>query len=77
MSGQICPGCGETTPLFPSAPDEESIWTLIPRLASIPFSHRAAVDADAGQPVTITGAVPEQVSAYQRIADQVRGRLSA
>ena len=75
MSGQICPGCGETTPLFPSAPEQDSIWALVPRLASVPFSHRAAVDADSGQPVAVTGAVPEQVAAYQRIAGQVRQRL--
>jgi ATP-binding protein involved in chromosome partitioning len=76
MSGQVCPGCGETTPLFPAAPDEESIWQLIPRLASIPFSYQAARDADEGRPVMVTGAVPEQVAAYQLIAEQVRKRLS-
>jgi len=76
MSGQVCPGCGQTTPLFPSAPDEESIWTLIPKLASIPFSYRAARDADDGQPVMVTGAVPEQVAVYQLIAEQVRMRLA-
>jgi hypothetical protein len=76
MSGQICPCCGETTPLFPSAPEEDSIWQLIPRLASIPFSYRAACDADDGEPVMVTGAVPEQVAAYQHLAAQVRQRLS-
>jgi ATP-binding protein involved in chromosome partitioning len=75
MSGQVCPGCGQTTPLFPSAPDQESIWGLIPRLARIPFSHQAAKDADEGQPVMVTGAVPEQVAAYQLIAEQVAKRL--
>ena len=65
MSGQVCPGCGETTPLFPSAPDQESVWGLIPKLASIPFSYQAARDADEGRPVMVTGAVPEQVAAYQ------------
>ena len=76
MSGQICPGCGQTTALFPAAPQEESIWGLIPKLASIPFSHRAAQDADDGRPVMITGAVPEQVDAYQLVAEQVRKRLA-
>jgi ATP-binding protein involved in chromosome partitioning len=76
MSGQICPGCGETTPLFPAAPEPDSIWELIPRLASIPFSYRAAVDADEGRPVMVTGAVPEQVAAYQLIADELRRRLN-
>jgi ATP-binding protein involved in chromosome partitioning len=76
MSGQICPSCGQRTPLFPSAAEQESIWSLIPRLASIPFSHRAAQDADDGQPVMVTGAVPEQVAAYELIAEQVRGRLA-
>jgi Mrp family chromosome partitioning ATPase len=46
MSGQICPGCGQTTPLFPAAPEQDSVWGLIPRLASIPFSYQAARDAD-------------------------------
>ena len=36
--GQVCPGCSQTTPLFPSARDEDSIWVLIPKLASVPFS---------------------------------------
>jgi ATP-binding protein involved in chromosome partitioning len=77
MSGQICPGCGQTTPLFPSAPEPDSIWGLVPRLASIPFSYQAARDADEGRPVMITGAVPEQVAAYQLIAGQVAARLSS
>jgi ATP-binding protein involved in chromosome partitioning len=76
MSGQVCPSCGQMTPLFPSAPEQESIWGLIPRLASIPFSHRAAQDADDGQPVMVTSAVPEQVAAYRLIAEQVRERLA-
>jgi NUBPL iron-transfer P-loop NTPase len=76
MSGQVCPGCGQTTPLFPSASDEDSIWSLIPKLASIPFSYQAARDADDGRPVMVTGAVPEQVTAYQLVAEQVRKRLA-
>ena len=76
MSGQICPGCGETTPLFPPAPEQDSIWGLIPRLASIPFSYHAARDADEGRPVMLTGAVPEQVAAYQLVAEQVSKRLT-
>ena len=76
MSGQVCPGCGQTTPLYPSAPDEDSIWGLIPKLASIPFSYQAAQDADDGRPVMVTGAIPEQVAAYQLIARQVRERLA-
>jgi ATP-binding protein involved in chromosome partitioning len=76
MSGQVCPSCGQTTPLFPSADEQESIWGLIPRLASIPFSHQAARDADDGKPVMVTGAVPEQVAAYRLIAEQVRERLA-
>jgi hypothetical protein len=76
MSGQVCPGRGQATPLYPSAPDEDSIWGLIPKLASIPFSYQAARDADDGRPVMVTGAVPEQVAAYQLIAGQVRGRLA-
>jgi ATP-binding protein involved in chromosome partitioning len=76
MSGQVCPSCGETTPLFPPAPDEDSIWGLVPKLASIPFSHRAARDADQGRPVMVTGAVPEQVAAYELIAERVRERLA-
>src|ERR1035441_7928109 len=77
MSGQVCPACGQTTPLFPSAPAAESIWGLIPRLASVPFSHQAARDADEGRPVMVTGAVPEQVAAYQLIAGQIGERFSA
>jgi len=72
----VCPGCGQTTPLFPAAPDEDSIWGLIPKLASIPFSYQAVRDADDGRPVMVTGAVPEQVAAYQLIAEQVRERLA-
>ncbi len=76
MSGQVCPGCGQTTPLFPSAPEQESIWGLIPQLASIPFSHQAAQDADEGRPVMVTGAVPEQVAAYQLIAEELSKRFT-
>jgi len=75
MSGQICPGCGETTELFPSAPAEDSVWSLIPRLASVPFSATAARDADQGQPVMVTGAVPEQVAAYRSLARELDQRI--
>lgn len=75
MSGQICPSCGDLTPLFPAAPEEDSIWSLIPRIASIPFSHRAAADADQGQPVMVTEAVPEQMAAYHQIATELIHRL--
>ena len=77
MSGQVCPGCGQTTPLFPPAPEPDSIWGLIPRLASIPFSYQAARDADEGRPVMITGAVPEQVAAYRLIAEQITARFTS
>jgi len=76
MSGQVCPECGRLTPLFPAAPEADSIWGLVPKLATIPFSHQAALDADQGRPVMVTGSVPEQVAAYQLIADQVRKRLA-
>ncbi len=76
MSGQVCPDCGQTTPLFPSAPEADSIWGLIPRLASIPFSYQAARDADVGRPVMVTGAVPEQVAAYGLIAEQIGQRFT-
>jgi ATP-binding protein involved in chromosome partitioning len=75
MSGQICPSCGETTELFPPAPPEDSIWSLIPRLASVPFSTRAARDADQGLPVMVTGAVPEQVTAFRSLARELEQRI--
>lgn len=75
MAGQICPSCGELTPLFAAAPAEEAIWTRVPKLASIPFSAAAAEDADRGQPVMITRAVSEQVTAYQAVALNVRDAL--
>jgi ATP-binding protein involved in chromosome partitioning len=75
MSGQICPSCGETTELFPAAPPEESIWGLIPMLASVPFSARAARDADQGLPVMVTGAVPEQAAAYASLARELDRRI--
>ena len=75
MASQLCPACGETTPLFPPAPPEEAIWALVPKVASIPFSSRAAADADAGAPVMITRAVPEQVAAYESVARLVSASL--
>lgn len=75
FSGLTCSHCGETTPMFPPAPAEYSIWTTVERLASIPFSPAAASDADQGRPVLLTGAVPEQVAAYELLASHVRGRL--
>jgi ATP-binding protein involved in chromosome partitioning len=75
MSGQICPSCGERTELFPPAPPEESIWGLVPRLASMPFSARAARDADQGLPVMVTGAVPELAAAYEALAGELQRRI--
>lgn len=71
MSSFSCPSCGEATDLFVPAPPAESIWTRVPLLASIPFSARGAHDADNGLPVLVTGAVPEQVAAYQDLAAQL------
>jgi ATP-binding protein involved in chromosome partitioning len=76
MSGQICPSCGETTQLFPAASPQDSIWGLVPRLASVPFSAIAAADADQGMPVLVTGAVPAQVAAYEVLAGRVRQRIA-
>jgi ATP-binding protein involved in chromosome partitioning len=75
MAGQICPSCGDLTALFAAAPDEDAIWTRIPKLASIPFSAAVARDADRGKPVMITRAVPEQVTAYQSVARTIRDAL--
>lgn len=75
MSSQICPRCGEQTELFPAAPQDESIWAVLPKLASIPYSLTAARDADLGRPVMVTGAVDEQVAQYRRLAAGVRDRL--
>jgi len=75
MSGQICPSCGGRTELFPPAPPEESIWGLVPRLASMPFSARAARDADQGLPVMVTGAVPELAAAYEALAGELQRRI--
>jgi ATP-binding protein involved in chromosome partitioning len=77
MAGQICPACGETTPLFVPAPADETIWTRIPKLASVPFSSQAAEDADRGLPVMITRSVPEQVAAYELTARAVQAALGA
>jgi ATP-binding protein involved in chromosome partitioning len=77
MAGQVCPSCGETTPLFPPAPPDEAIWATVPKLASVPFSARAAQDADGGQPVMVTRAVPQQVAAYEQVAGEVRDALRA
>jgi len=76
MSGQICPSCGEATELFPPAPAEDSIWGLIPKLASTPFSAQAARDADQGRPVMITGAVPGQAAAYRALAGELWAEIT-
>jgi ATP-binding protein involved in chromosome partitioning len=76
MSGQVCPSCGEATALFPEAPPDDSVWGLIPRLARVPFSARAAGDADRGLPVMITGAVPEQAEAYAFLGEELWARVA-
>lgn len=75
MSGIICARCGEITPMFPPAPPEDSIWSEIEQLVSIPFSAQAASDADAGQPVMLTRAVPEHVAAFELLAGRLREKL--
>ena len=75
FSGSICAHCGQLTPMFPAAPAAESIWGLVDRLASVPFSPAAAADADQGRPVMLTRAVPEQVAAFELLAARVAARL--
>lgn len=74
FSGLICAHCGELTPMFPAAPDAESIWDSVDRLASVPFSPAAAADADEGRPVMLTRAVAAQVAAFELLAAEVAGR---
>jgi ATP-binding protein involved in chromosome partitioning len=76
FSGLICAHCGETTPMFPPASPDESIWGETERIVSVPFSAVAAADADAGRPVMLTKAVPEQVTAFELLAARVRERLA-
>jgi ATP-binding protein involved in chromosome partitioning len=76
MSGFVCLHCGETSPMFPPAPSSEDVWDLIPKLAAIPFSPAAAQAADEGTPVMTTMSVPEQVAAFQHLADVVRTRFT-
>jgi ATP-binding protein involved in chromosome partitioning len=71
MASLTCPDCGASSDMFVPAPPEESIWARVPLLASIPFSARAAHDADNGLPVLVTRAVPEQVRAYDGLAARV------
>ncbi len=75
FSGLICAHCGQLTPMFPVAPAAESIWGLVDRLVSVPFSPAAAADADQGRPVMVTRAVPEQVAAFELLAARVAERL--
>jgi ATP-binding protein involved in chromosome partitioning len=75
MASITCPDCGAASQLFVPAPAQESIWARVPLLASIPFSARGAHDADNGQPVFVTRAVPEQVTAYESLAGQIAGVL--
>jgi ATP-binding protein involved in chromosome partitioning len=72
FSGLVCAHCGEITPMFPPAPPEESIWGEVERIVSVPFSPLAASDADAGRPVMLTRAVPEQVAAFELLAARVQ-----
>lgn len=76
MAGFTCPCCGKTTPLFPPALDTDSIWTQVPKLASIPFSPQAAADADQGLPVMISRSSPEQTAAFESAAIQVQQHLN-
>ncbi len=75
MTGLICPSCGDTTPMFPEAPPDQSVWGELDKLASIPFSPQAAADADDGRPVLLTQAVPQQVAAYRALAAAVQAEL--
>jgi ATP-binding protein involved in chromosome partitioning len=76
MSSIICSHCGQATAMFPAAPADETIWSQIDMLASVPFSPQAASDADQGRPVMLTRAVPEQVAAFEQLAVRVRAHLN-
>jgi hypothetical protein len=42
----------------------------------VPVIAVASGKGGVGQPVMVTGAVPEQVAAYQLVAEQVRKRIA-
>jgi hypothetical protein len=49
----------------------------VSKLASIPFSPKAAADTDEVRPVMLTRGVPEQVAAYESAAAQLQDYLDA
>jgi ATP-binding protein involved in chromosome partitioning len=75
FSGIMCAHCGQLTPMYPDAPLDESIWGLVDRLASVPFSPQVAADADQGLPVMLTRSVPEQVAAFEQLAATVASQV--
>jgi ATP-binding protein involved in chromosome partitioning len=76
MAGLACPHCGEHVDLFPTVPDDRSLWTFgVERLGSIPFDPSIAVGGDAGAPVIVAHPESAQAEAFRTVATRVTAAL--
>lgn len=72
MSSLVCPHCGEEVEVFPTAPEERSVWALgIRRLATMPLDPALARAGDRGRPLLVDDPDGPQAEAFRRLADGV------
>ncbi|MBC8515259.1 P-loop NTPase [bacterium] len=80
MSGTLCPHCGETYPLFPSAISSFLSSTGLRLLGEIPFQPEVALWAESGQPILATDSIGNQGEPWSHlgatVAKEVRSLLA-
>ncbi|HEY1365620.1 MAG TPA: P-loop NTPase [Gaiellaceae bacterium] len=72
MSGFECPHCGSRIDVFPTVPDERSIWSDgVERLGAIPLDPMLARAGDAGRPLVATAPDSASAAAFRALAAAV------
>jgi ATP-binding protein involved in chromosome partitioning len=76
MSGFECPHCGSRIDVFPTVPDERSIWSDgVARLGAIPLDPMLARAGDTGRPLLATAPDSGSAGAFRALAGAVTEAL--
>jgi Mrp family chromosome partitioning ATPase len=77
MSGFVCPGCGQVTPMLGVGGGQEIAQDMgVPLLGAIPMDPRIATACDAGQPFIREAADTPAAIAMQQIINRIKGAFA-
>ncbi|HVE94625.1 MAG TPA: hypothetical protein VNB24_06860, partial [Acidimicrobiales bacterium] len=75
MTAFACPSCGFDIDLFIPTPDGRTIWSDVPKLASIPFHSAVTLGDHSGTPVVQQDPFSPPALAFAGLAKTVEALL--